>query len=144
MQRNWLLGKLTYTDLKEQNASCAQCTPSIHINLLMDLSSEIALSNLFNSCYPQHERCFRILWHFWCSLHEPGRALYGHWCWMGSYWQICGHISQLVGSQGKHNTPLWMCISAKTWNPSLTSLRKPVRCVIRMRLNSKTARQPPK
>lgn len=32
----------------------------------------------------------------------------------------------------------------KTWNPSLTSVGKPVRCVIRMRLNSKTARKPPK
>lgn len=41
---------------------------------------------------------------------------------------------------GEHKVPQ----DPKTWNPSLTSLRTPVRFVIRMRLNRKTARQPPK
>lgn len=41
---------------------------------------------------------------------------------------------------GEHKVPQ----DPMTWNPSLTSLRNPVRFVIRMRLNSKTARQPPK
>ena len=41
---------------------------------------------------------------------------------------------------GEHKVPQ----DPKTWNPSLTSQRNPVHFVIRMRLNSKTARQPPK